>query len=156
MPPMLLLYSTGGFRMSSWPSCPALDRLFLVTKLSSWMVLSIVTALLSIHFSASMISSIFFDTVSPFFKTAFNSIGIPWRFIWTVPHAPKPSRRRSLKRVVVISVKWWPLPFRPTNSFNTTAWVAPTLEVSSELSFLVWQYYISLCMHKCSMYYVLT
>ena len=75
--------------MSSCPSSAVLDRRFLVTKLSSCMVLSITTGRLSIHLSTIMELSICVDMVSPFFRAAFISVGTPCRFIRTVPHAPK-------------------------------------------------------------------
>ena len=96
VPVVFLNYKS--FRMSFCPSGAVLDCLFFVTKLSSWMVLSIITSRLSIHFSTSMELSICWDMTSSFFSLAFISSGILHLFFLTVPNAPNPRRWRSPKR----------------------------------------------------------
>ncbi|CAI8030770.1 hypothetical protein GBAR_LOCUS17457 [Geodia barretti] len=98
---MNLLYSstTTGFLISSWPPSTRRVRRTLVVMASSWMVESMHTGLLSIHFSAIMVSSIRADVVSPLASVAFIAAGSPRRLTRTVPHAPNPrSRVRALQR----------------------------------------------------------
>ena len=110
--PMFLLYSstTRGFKMSSCPSGADRDLLFFVTKLSSWMVFSMVTGLLSIHLSAIMLPSSCADTVSPILRSSLCLCGHPSPIHLHCPTITEPESSEVTEEgrtAVIVSVKTW-------------------------------------------------